>query len=194
MFWVLQRTLRKHHPTDMDPATNRTVSWNAHTNNTRAESDGPQLNSLTVANLSVMSFLASAWIGKVIFSKHHCSASWSLFLAFHTGSAATMLYVRCIITASRGCLITKHSIQVSRGMQEGDLGQGLYIASWWWAILQMGSQMEWLSFRTAENDHQSCRPEQRGFIIVCGSCSVTLGVMRNQIELLGKRLKPGMNA
>lgn len=33
----------------------------------------------------------------------------------------------------------------------------------------MEPNMEWLSLGTAENGHQSCGPEQRGFIIVCGS-------------------------
>ncbi len=38
-----------------DTSTNKTFSWNAQTNNTQAESDAPQLNALTMANLSVMS-------------------------------------------------------------------------------------------------------------------------------------------
>lgn len=50
----------------------------------------------------------------------------------------------------------------------------------------MKPNMEWLSLGTAENGHQSCGPEQRGFIIVCGSHSVTPGVMRNQIEFAEK--------
>lgn len=58
-----------------------------------------------------------------------------------------MLYIRRIITASRGCLITKHSIQVSRGLQERNLGQGLYIASWWWAILLNRTQYGITFFR-----------------------------------------------
>lgn len=38
-----------------DTRANKTFSWNAQTNNTQAERDAPQLNSLTMANLSVMS-------------------------------------------------------------------------------------------------------------------------------------------
>lgn len=64
----------------------------------------------------------------------------------------------------------------------------------------MGHFAEWkptwndFLFGTAENGHQSCGPEQRGFIIVCGPRSVTLGVMRNQMEWQRKLLQPGMNA
>lgn len=58
-----------------------------------------------------------------------------------------MLYIRRIIAASRGCLITKHSIQVSRELQERNLGQGLYIASWWWAISLNGTQYGMTFFR-----------------------------------------------
>lgn len=38
-----------------DTTTNKTFSLNAQTNNTQAVSDAPQLNALTMANLSVMS-------------------------------------------------------------------------------------------------------------------------------------------
>ena len=51
----------------------------------------------------------------------------------------------------------------------------------------MEPNTELLSLGTAENDRQSCGPEQRGFIIVCGFHSVTL--MRNQIESRGSLQK-----
>lgn len=58
-----------------------------------------------------------------------------------------MLYIRCIIAASRGFLITKHSIQVSRGLKE-KFGAGLCIASRWWAILPNGTQYGMTFFRS----------------------------------------------
>lgn len=57
----------------------------------------------------------------------------------------------------------------------------------------MKPDMELLSLGTTENSHQSCGPEQRGFIIVCGSRSAALEVMRNQMELQGKLRKAGVN-
>lgn len=57
----------------------------------------------------------------------------------------------------------------------------------------MEPSMKWLSLGTEENGHQCCGPEQRGFIIVCGSHSLTLEVMRNQIELHRKLPKAGIN-
>lgn len=140
-------------------------------------------------------YLSCPWHMPQLESNFLQTSLFSFLLYFSCcGSAAALPYIRRIIAASRGSLITKHSFQVSERLQERNLGQGLYIASWWHAILLNGNQCGMTFFRNWENDHQSCGPEQRGFIIVCSFHSVTLGIMRNQMELERKLRKPGMNA
>lgn len=129
--WMLGKRLQ------MDIMWKKTpLHWNAHTKQT------PNVTHHSRIPWQWLIYLSCSWHMPQLesnFPQTSLFGSLLYFLAFQSGPAPTMLRITCIIAASGGFLITKHDIPVSRRMEQGNLGRGLWIARGRWAFSLNGS-------------------------------------------------------
>lgn len=118
-FWAWSWMLGKHLQMDIIWKKNRQTKktplhWNAHTKQT------PNVTHHSRIPWQWLIYLSCSWHMPQLESNFPQTSLFGpllYFLAFQSGPAPTMLRIRCIIAASGGFLITKHSIPVSRRME-----------------------------------------------------------------------------